>query len=158
METMRRFEQAHRDRSIEQMRACFHDEATIESVASDGSPLGPDETVEALRSAMSDGMYVIAGWQYEPLAPELVLSSTTTRHRTPEGGHAHETVYRLTEGRGGLMWRVRLFHSRAEALAELRLLRAESEAPVPPTPDPDAVVSGAQARPPLQLDPQVNPA
>src|SRR5579862_1439425 len=40
METLRRFERAHSRQSIEDMRACFHDEALIESVASYGQPLG----------------------------------------------------------------------------------------------------------------------
>jgi hypothetical protein len=163
METMRRFEQAHQRRSVDGMRQCFHDDALIESVASDGSALGPDETVEALRDAMTDGMYLIAGWEYEPLAPELVLSSTTTRHRTTEGGHSHETVWRLTEGRDGLMWRVWLFYSRADALAALRHLRDVSTEPEIHRKAPAPALGGsavpdAPVRLPVQLDPQANPA
>lgn len=119
MSTLKRFESAHGRGSVEEMRACFHDEALIESVASAGHQLGPDETAEALQAALQDGLYLIADWRYEEISPGVVLSWTAARHRSARGGVSHETVYRLTVGRDGLMWRVSLFPSRAEALAEL---------------------------------------
>jgi hypothetical protein len=126
MKTMLRFEQAHRDKSVGRMRACFHDDAVIESVASGGLALGPDETIEALHLAFSDSMYLIGDWRYEPLDDDLVLSWTTTRHG--EGReHHHETVYRITIGRDGLMWRVGLFRRRADALASVEQHRAQAD-------------------------------
>jgi len=119
MTTLRRFESAHGRGAVEQMRACFHDEAVIESVASDTRPLGPDETVKALAAALRDGVYRIYGWQYEELAPEVVLSTTRARHRTSDRAIRDETVYRLISGRDGLMWRVRIFRSRNAALEHL---------------------------------------
>jgi hypothetical protein len=120
MTTLRNFEAAHARGSAEAMRACFHDEAVIESVASGGRPLGPDETVRSLAAALHDGVYLIYGWQYEELAPDVVLSTTRARHRTDDRGIRDTTVYRLISARDGLMWRVRLFRSRREALAAFK--------------------------------------
>jgi hypothetical protein len=117
METMKRFEAAHERGLVDATRACFHDGAIIESVASEGAPLTADATAEALREALSDGVYAIGDWSYEEIDPEVVLSWTTTRHRANGRGVQHETIYRLTSGRDGLMWRVKLFSSRDEALA-----------------------------------------
>ena len=118
--TVIRFEAAHRHHSVEGMRACFHDEALIESVASFGQPLGADGTAEALRAAYNDGVYAIGDWEYEQIAPDTVLSSTGARHRRLGSGMIDESVCRLIIGRDGLMWRVKLFSSRANALAYLQ--------------------------------------
>jgi hypothetical protein len=119
MKTLRRFEAAHQRGSLEQMRSCFHDDAVIESVASSSRALGPDETAIALGEALRDGVYMVYGWQYEELAPDVVLSVTRARHRAGDRAVRDESVYRLVSGRDGLMWRVRLFRSRSSALAAL---------------------------------------
>jgi hypothetical protein len=119
MTTLRRFEAAHERGSVEEMRGCFHDDAVIESVASSSRPLGPDETAFALAEALRDGVYMVYGWKYEELAPDVVLSITRARHRAGDRAVRDETVYRLVSGRDGLMWRVRLFRSRSSALAAL---------------------------------------
>ena len=120
METLRRFEVAHNGKLLDQMRACFHDDASIESVASNGRALDPDATIEALAAAFNGGWYSIGDWTYQQIAPDLIVSCTSTRKLLP-GGHgvSHDKVYRLTQGRDGLMWRVRLCASRAEAAAEV---------------------------------------
>lgn len=120
MATLRRFERAHRLRSASLMRSCFRDDALVESVASNGAILGPDETVEAIDRALRDGVYVIDDWRYQTVAPATVLSTTRARHRLPTGAMRDETVHRLISGREGLMWRVRLFHRPDEALAHFR--------------------------------------
>lgn len=120
MLTLGRFERAHRLRSATLMRTCFCDDALVESVASNGITLGPDETVEAIDEALRDGVYVIDDWRYEALARETVLSTTRARHRLPSGAMRDETVHRLISGRDGLMWRVRLFKGREQALAHFR--------------------------------------
>ena len=119
MEAILRFEQAHRRRSVTDMRSCFHDEALIESVASNGRALGPDETAEALGRALADGVYSIRDWRYEELAPQLVLSWTGARHLVGDSRMRDELVCRLQVGRDGLMWRVKLFRSREAALEHL---------------------------------------
>ena len=119
METLARFESAHGRRAIEEMRACFHDDAQIESVASNGRPLGADATASALRAAFADPAYSIRDWAYEELAPDIVLSSTSARHRAPDSWLRDGGVCRLIVGRDGLMWKVKLFNSREEALAYL---------------------------------------
>jgi hypothetical protein len=115
--TLGRFERAHRLRSTTLMRTCFCEDALIESVASNGRMLGPDETVEAIGEALRDGVYVIDDWRYETLVGETVLSTTRARHRLPSGAMRDEMVHRLVSGREGLMWRVRLFAGREAALA-----------------------------------------
>jgi len=119
MDTLRSFESAHERGSVEELRACFHDDAVIESVASDSHPLGPDATARALAEALEDGVYMIYGWQYEELEPEVVLAITRARHRAGGGVIRDETVYRVVSGRDGLMWRMKLFRSHGEALAHL---------------------------------------
>jgi hypothetical protein len=120
MEAMLRFEQAHRRRSLQEMRACFHDEALIESVASNGQALGPDETAEALGRAMNDGVYSIRDWRYEELEPQVALSWTGARRLVGDARMRDEVVCRLHVGRDGLMWRVKLVADREEALEHLR--------------------------------------
>jgi hypothetical protein len=120
MATLRRFERAHRLRSASLMRSCFRDDALVESVASNGCILGPDETVQAIDEALRDGAYVIDDWRYQTVAAATVLSTTRARHRLPTGAMRDETVHRLISGREGLMWRVRLFRSPDEALAHFR--------------------------------------
>jgi hypothetical protein len=119
LDTLRRFESALERGSVEEVRTCFHDDAVIESVASDSHPLGPDATARAVAEALADGVYMIYGWQYEELGPEIILSVSRARYR--DGGRAvrDETVYRLVSGRDGLMWRVKLFRARGDALAHL---------------------------------------
>ena len=119
LETLLRFEAAHKRRLTEQMRSCFHDESLIESVASAGSALGPDETVEAIQSAYADGVYEIGDWRYEEITAEIILSSTGARHRLPHQQMRDENVCRLMIGREGLMWRVRMFKDRAQAIGHL---------------------------------------
>ncbi len=119
MDTLLRFEAAHKRRSAADMRACFHDDALVESIASDGRALGPGETLEAIGAAFGDGVYEIGNWQYEEISPELVLCSTGARHRLPGSGMRDEIVCRLMSGRDGLIWRAKLFRSRDEALEYL---------------------------------------
>jgi hypothetical protein len=119
MEAVLRFEQAHRRRSVAEMRTCFHDEAMIESVASNGRALPPDEQAQALADAFDDGVYSIRDWRYEEIAPQIVLSWTGARHLLTDAGMRDEVVCRLHVGRDGLMWRVKLFRTRDEALAHL---------------------------------------
>ena len=116
MDVLRRFESAHTRASVREMRACFHDDAIIESVASGGLPLGADETAEALARALRDHVYSIGDWRYEEITPEVILSTTGARHLRHGSTMSDETVYRLISGRDGLMWRVRLFPGRGEAL------------------------------------------
>ena len=125
IETLTRFETAHRRRSTDEMRACFHDQALIESVASDGRALGADETAQALQRALTDGVYAIGDWEYEEITPDVVLSSTGARHRLVDEGMRDGTVWRLIVGRAGLMWRVKLFGNRHDALAHLRRYGAD---------------------------------
>ena len=120
LDTLIRFEQAHRRRSLTEMRACFHDDALIESVASNGQALGADETAEALRRALDDGVYSIRDWRYEELDAQVALSWTSARHLVGDARMRDEVVCRLHVGREGLMWRVKLVQDRDEALEHLR--------------------------------------
>ncbi len=118
-EMLHRFEEAHARHAIDEMRACLHDDALIESIASDGVALGPDETVEAIRLAYADGVYEIGDWQIEEIAPDVVLWWTGARHRLPDQRMRDEKVCRLTVAKDGLMWRVKLFRLRDLALDHL---------------------------------------
>jgi len=119
LEALLRFEQAHRRQSPRNLRACFHDEALVESVASRGQALGPDETVEALMDAFRDGVYSIRDWRHEEIAPQVVVSSASARRLIGDARMRDEAVCWLHVGRDGLIWRVKLFRSREEALKHL---------------------------------------
>ena len=119
LETLRRFEEAHRKQSLDLLRACFDDDALMESVASNGRALGADETAAVMEEALRDGVYDIRDIRYELLAPEIVLSHFQARHRLPNGGMGDQSFYRLIVGRGGMMWRIKVFQSREDALAHL---------------------------------------
>ena len=121
LDALLRFEHAHRRRWVNDMRACFCDDALIESVASGGLALGADETVEVLERVFDDGVYSIRDWRYEELAPQTVLSWTSARRLIGEARMRDEVVCRLHTGRGGLMWRVKLFRTREAAIEHLEL-------------------------------------
>jgi len=102
------------------MRRCLHDDALIETVASDWQPVSADEAVEAIRTALERDPYYLEGtWHYDPLPAGIVLTAMPVRERSTAGGIRHRTVWRLTSGRDGLIWRQRLFAGRDEALAHL---------------------------------------
>ena len=118
-ETLARYEQAHVEHNGELLRSCFHDDALIESVASDGKPLGPDATAELIRAALVDGVYSIRKWQYEVHTPEIVLVTVGARHSFQPGGIADETVFRVVVGRDGLIWRARGYATHEAGLSAI---------------------------------------
>jgi hypothetical protein len=69
----------------------------------------------------ADTVYAIGDWRYEQVAPDVLLSWTGARHRLPEQRMRDGTVVRLIAGRDGLFWRIKLFPTRAQALAHLEL-------------------------------------
>lgn len=125
--TLARYERAHVEHNGELLRSCFHDDALIESVASDGRPLGPDETAELIRKALVDGVYSIRKWHYDELAPEIVLVTVRARHSFQPGGIADETVFRVVVGRDGLLWRARGYATHEAALSAISLRPSPSD-------------------------------
>lgn len=118
--TMRRFQLAHEAGSEQALRSCLHDEALVETVASGGRVLGPDATAAVLATALRrDPFYVLGDWDIEAVGEEVVLTTVPVRQRSANGGISHWTVYRLSTGRDALIWRQRIFRSRAAALAQL---------------------------------------
>jgi hypothetical protein len=111
-----RFNLALRRQEWAAMRACCHDEAVIDSVTA-GKPLGPDETVAAVRSAYRAGIYSVDDWTNEDVAEGVVLSTGGVQHRPGPGLMTDMVHYWITTGRDGLMWRVKAFDHRATALA-----------------------------------------
>ncbi|HWE82890.1 MAG TPA: hypothetical protein VG265_14660 [Gaiellaceae bacterium] len=103
------------------LRACFDDEARIESVAAGGA-YDPDESVRRIEAAFSGGVYSPGEWEFEEIRPDVVLSSTNIRHRPPSapaGQTVDAALFWLMTGRRGLIWRVRVFNSRVDALDAL---------------------------------------
>jgi hypothetical protein len=100
------------------MRACCSDDAIIESVTAN-TPLGPDETVAAVRAAYRDGVYRVQEWQNEDLADAVVLSAGRVQYR-PAPGHMSDSMFHwITVGKNGVIWRVKAFGARDDALAHL---------------------------------------
>jgi hypothetical protein len=116
-EAVMAFERAFTRRNWPELRRLCHDEARLESLAS-GRVLGPDETIEAMRSAALGGLYVMSRWRTEPLDPEAVLIFAHMRHQHPGSG------FRITDSnyvwvmtcRDGLVWRVKVCSDRDTAL------------------------------------------
>lgn len=103
---------------LDEMRACLHDEAVLETVASNGRALGPDRAVDTIRRALQhDRFYLEGPWVYDELESEIVLTGIPVRGRLPSGLLRRYRVHRLTSGSGGLIWRQRICGSRSEALA-----------------------------------------
>jgi hypothetical protein len=111
-----RFNLAIREQDWVSMRACCSDDAIIDSVTAN-APLDADQTVAAVRAAYRAGVYHVQEWDNEELADGVVLSSGRVQYR-PEPGHMSDSMFHwITVGRGGLMWRVKAFAARDEALA-----------------------------------------
>jgi hypothetical protein len=117
METVATCEVAKRRGQFDVILACLCPNARIETIASEWRPVSPPEAVEAIQAALGRDPYYLEGqWGYEQVAPDVVLTTTPVRERSPGGGVRHRTVYRVTTGRAGLIWRQRLFRTREEAL------------------------------------------
>jgi hypothetical protein len=121
IETVQQFESAARGGRIGLLRLCLHDKAMVETVASRGTPLGPDATADAVRTALDRDPFYHGdhSWEYEEVAPNVVLAASPVRKRSPHGDIDHYTAWRLATGRKGLIWRQKLFDNRADALAYL---------------------------------------
>jgi hypothetical protein len=106
-----------------ELRELFHDEARLESIASSGV-YGPDETVEAMRVAALDGVYAMGPWRIETLEANVVLLHSTMRHlaKLPNGksGMTDASYVWLMVGRDGLLWRMKIFHTRDAAIEHLK--------------------------------------
>jgi hypothetical protein len=103
------------------LRRCFHETARIESVAA-GGVFDLDESLARIAAAVKGGLYSPGTWEFEEVAPDVVLSWTNVRHAPPGGrvGHTVDTpLIWLMTGREGLIWRVRVFRERGEALETL---------------------------------------
>ena len=105
------------------LRGLFHDDARPESIASGGIS-GPDETVNAMRLAAGDGVYKMGEWRIEHVEPDVMLLASTMRHlatvRPGRTGMIDASDVWLMVGRGGLLWRMRIFRTRESALEHLR--------------------------------------
>jgi hypothetical protein len=113
-----RFNLAIREQDWAAMRACCADDAIIDSVTAN-TALDADETVAAVRAAYRAGVYHVQEWQNEDLAEGVVLSYGRVQYR-PEPGHMSDSMFHwVTIGKGGLMWRVKAFADRDDALAHL---------------------------------------
>ena len=118
LDALQRCERAFKSGRVDEIRAWVAVDALVETVASRGRAIGPDETVYALRTVRRrDPYYLVGTCQYEVITPATVLTAMPVRERSDAGGIRHHTVYRLTTGRDGVVWRQRLLRTREEALA-----------------------------------------
>lgn len=113
-----RFNLAIRQQDWAAMRTCCADDAIIDSVTAN-APLGADETVAAVRAAYRAGVYRVQEWKNEDLDHGVVLSSGRVQYRPEPGRMSDSLFYWITVGKNGLMWRVKAFPARGDALAHL---------------------------------------
>jgi hypothetical protein len=99
------------------IRTLYHDDARIISVAGGPQPLGPDETIAAMRRASSGIVFSIAFGTPEAIDDHAVIVSGTLERRTPTGNTITRRVWLLVF-RDGLLYRMRACHNRAEARGE----------------------------------------
>jgi hypothetical protein len=116
LQLVARFENALAERSWARIRALFHDQARIESVAAGNQALGPDETVAAMRSSAAGGIYTLGPWTTETVGPAVAIVYSRMRHHVGKGAITDEGLYWLLTLRGDLFWRVRIFPDRAAAI------------------------------------------
>jgi hypothetical protein len=116
LQLVARFEDALTKRSWERIRALFHDDARIESVAAGIQAHGPDETVAAMRSSAQGGIYMLGAWTTETLGSDAAVVYSRMRHHVAKGAITDEGLYWLMTLRGDLFWRVRIFRDRVAAL------------------------------------------
>lgn len=116
LQLVARFEDALAKRSWERIRALFHDQARIESVAAGIRALGPDQTIAAMRSSAEGGIYTLGAWTTEVLGLEAAIVYSRMRHHVAKGAITDQGHYWLMTLRGGLFWRVRIFRDRAAAV------------------------------------------
>lgn len=79
--------------------------------------MSADAAVEALGAALVDGIYSVDVVEQELLAPEVALLALSGRHPVGRHGLHTGTTWQLIVARDGLVWRSRLFPSRAAARA-----------------------------------------
>ena len=118
IETVAACEAAKRKGDSRTILDCLRPDAIVETIGTIGRPGTPEAAVAANEALLRDDPYYLEGrWEYEQVAPEAVLTTTSLRERSEAGGIRHRNVVRLTTGRDGLIWRQRLFASRQDALA-----------------------------------------
>jgi hypothetical protein len=109
------FEAAHTRHDLDELRSFVHDDALIESIAG-GGVRTTDETVDGLRAAFAAGVDSKGTWELEQIAEEVVLATAAIRYMAGKGVR-DRVIYWLITGQDGLVWRIRIFHTREEALA-----------------------------------------
>ena len=67
------------------MRACCTDDSIIDSLTA-GAPLGPDETVAAVRAAYQDGVYSVSVWTHETSSTRTPFSQREPGAVPPRAG------------------------------------------------------------------------
>lgn len=117
LQLVARFEDALAKRAWASIRALFHDDARIESVAAGIQANGPDTTVAAMRASAEGGIYTLGAWTTETLGPEAAIVYSRMRHHVAKGAITDQGHYWLMTLRGDLFWRVRIFGDRAAAIS-----------------------------------------
>jgi hypothetical protein len=111
-----RFNGAIRRGDWETMRATLDDNAVIESISAQ-LELGPDELVAWVAKVTREGAYSVESWQLEQIDDAAVIGTGHARFKVDKQ-HTTDSAYAwLLTGRNNLIWRLRPFSSRSDALA-----------------------------------------
>ena len=109
-------EHAKADEPIERIVPLIHPKAEMRLLVSFGEPLrGRDAVVAALEHGRQALVYTARVRQFEWLDEQTSLTSARARYALEDGGHAEGNVYWLDELRDGMIWRVEVFKTEAEA-------------------------------------------
>lgn len=96
--------------------ATIHPDAEMRLLVSFGRLLrGREAVVEALEAGRQAAIFRASVDRFEWLDERTVLSFARARYALEQGGYAEGRVVWLDELRDGLIWRVRVFRSEAEA-------------------------------------------
>jgi hypothetical protein len=99
------------------MGRLLHSEARLESLAALGSVLIGGELVQVVQRAMAHGLYTVTTWHVEALLPSAALADGRVRYQLPRGALTDEPRIWVATERDELIWRMRIFRTRDEALA-----------------------------------------
>lgn len=102
--------------SIEQLAAIIHPEAEMRLLVSFGEPLqGRAAILEALQAGREAELFRAHVLGFTWLDPTTALTEGRARRALKGGGHADGHVHWLDELRDGLVYRVEVFYSEADA-------------------------------------------
>ena len=117
---VRRLWSAFEARDWERLRSLYHPEARLSAVATDRTPLSPEQFLESLRAVASDELYSATWYSCQAVDEACAIVNGSVRNRLPDGGFSVSTLYWLMTFCDGMLYRSVVCPSFAEAESTYR--------------------------------------